>query len=114
MATPDQLFLLPELGPPPAPKVVEPKAVYGRYDTKSVRHACTRCVIVAYEAERAGRPIPALNAPHFRRQFGKQTDPEFAVRHLCEPHKQEAHAEDEAAGRLAKQAPVRRGTRVTA
>lgn len=118
MATPnaDQTFLFPELGPPPALKVIEPKAVYGHYNTKGVRHACTRCVIACYDADRAGRPRPLTRIPRFRRQFGRATDREFEVWYLCDLHKPQVEAEDRAAGRLAKPAPAaaRRAARVTA
>lgn len=103
-----QLDLLgfPIAAPDAAPAV----ATYLRYETKSTRHTCGRCQAARHAAEKHGNPPPPMRAVAWRRQCGGPD----TVTYLCYRHKAEAHAEDNTAGRLAKQAPARRGTRVTA
>lgn len=104
-----QLDLFAALSAPdaPAPPMT---AAYARYEMKHRRHVCGRCQLAAHRAEQAGGVPGRLPAASWRRQCG---GPE-TVEHLCYIHKAEAHAEDTAAGRIAKQAPGRRGARVTA
>ncbi len=85
---------------------VEPVATFQRYATQSAHHVCVRCFAACRDAERTGAPRPHTQAPAWRREYDGD------VTLLCYLHKGDAHREDRAAGRLAKQAPARRGTRV--
>lgn len=106
MPTPVQFDLLgfPIAAPDAAPVV----ATYQRYSMLQIRHQCGRCALACHVAALHGGPIEPPGVGCWRRQYGED------VEYLCYRHKAEAHAEDNTAGRLAKQAPARRGTRVTA
>lgn len=107
MATPAQFDLL---GFPITTPAAAPIAAYGRYRTTEVRHTCARCQAARHAAEKHGQPPAPMRAVAWRRQCGGPD----TVTYLCYRHKAEAHAEDNAAGRLAKQTPGRRTARVTA
>jgi hypothetical protein len=113
VAIPDQLSLFDPLAVPDPPRAKVPVAAdgqarYGRYTLKNTRRASDECLMVCLEASKAGKLPPLPQPVSWRRQVGEQ------VLWLCYAHKRLQWDDDNASGRLAKQAPAasRRTSRV--